>query len=85
MKDVKIMSKKELEDLLDSIQGELARRKEVKKNELISNLCVAYNELIKEFPCLEFIISYRCDECDFEGDIDLFDYIPTLDGSYFQI
>jgi hypothetical protein len=68
------MSWDELEALENAIRSEKTRRKEKRFNELAKAAAEALTALKDEYPYVELTFEARCENCDRDTAVNLFDY-----------
>ena len=74
MDAIEVLSSDALKELKEKIENELKSRENVRRNELIKNVCDAMNTLHKEFPMVELRMGYQCPECTLDDSFDAMEY-----------
>ena len=79
------MSWDELESLEKAILIEKVHRKEKHFNELAKAAAEALTALKDEYPSVELTIKARCNECDENIELNLFDYFKHFGAGHFSM
>ena len=74
MDAIEVLSSDALKELKEKIEKELKSRENVRREELIKNVCDAMNALYAEFPSVELRAVGKCEYCEAEDDFDIIEY-----------
>ena len=77
MYDVTILPTSELSELKENIEAELKKRKSERRDELVKKFCAAANELMNECPEVGLYVETRCEGCDIDFEIDVFEFFSA--------
>lgn len=81
--NLKTFSNNELEEMATAIKREMDSRKDERFKELTTVAANALNLLKQEFPWVSLTVSGECPSCDYDVDINLFDYFTHVEPSDF--
>lgn len=74
MDAIEVLNSDTLKELKEKIEKELKNRENVRRDELIKNVCDAMNALYEEFSHVELRVETKCGYCEAEDEIDVIDY-----------
>ena len=78
------MSMEEIKFMMNALEKEKAERAKKKEKELIKKFCEAYRELVEEFPLVELLVPYVCEDCEADYSINLLEYLEYVEPDAFS-